>query len=230
MHDALLLFDIDGTLVHVAEEIAFVRAFADVFGEGVDARWPVGVTASDTSFIAAVVTRCTGQVATEAEVANVVERFVAHLDETVTTGLTPVRPVAGAREFVATCAARGPVAIATGCVEPSARLKLRHAGIEHHFGCGGFSTQEVNRAEIVQRAIHAAERHYGRRFAPSQIVSLGDGPWDVDAARALDLHFIGINERPRGREKLAAAGASFVVPDFTDDAAIWRAIAEFVAG
>lgn len=225
MNDLLLLFDIDGTLLHVAEEVAFVRAFQEIYGEGVDASWPEAVTASDSSFVAAIVERAVGRAATEAEVATVLARFVAHLEETVSTGLTPVRPVAGAKEFVARYATTVPIAIATGCVEPSARVKLRYAALDEHFLCGGYSSRESRRAEIVQRAIAAAERCYGRRFAPADIISFGDRSWDVEAARELQLQFVGINQSRRGREHLRREGATVVLNDFTDPAAIWNAIA-----
>jgi len=222
----LILFDIDGTLVHVAEEVAFASAFRELYGKGVDVSWPKDITASDTSFMAAVVERATGRQATADDVATVAACFVDHLEKGILSGALPLRAVSGASEFVATCAEVTSVAVATGCVEPSARLKLRHAGLGHHFPCGGFSTGERRRAEIVQRAIGAAERHYRRRFAPSQIVSIGDGPWDVEAARELGLRFVGINEDERGRARLARAGARVVLQDYTDSEAIRRAIDE----
>ncbi|MBI4514247.1 MAG: HAD family hydrolase [Deltaproteobacteria bacterium] len=224
MTELLLLFDIDGTLLQVAEEVAFAQAFREQYGDAVDARWPADVTVSDTNFIAAVIARTPGRAATDGEVANVIARFVHHLEHGVASGALPLRLVAGAAEFVAACAAVAPVAIATGCVEPSARLKLHHAGLARYFACGGFSTREQRRAEIVGRAIAAATQHYGRIFAPSQIVSFGDGPWDVEAAQELGLRFVGINESERGRARLARVGATVVLADYTDPAAIWAAL------
>jgi len=224
--EMLILFDVDGTLVHVAEEVAFASAFRELYGEGVDVSWPEDITASDTSFMAAVVERATGRQATPDDLATVAARFVDHLGKGILSGALSVRAVAGASEFVAACADVSSVAVATGCVEPSARLKLRHAGLDHHFPCGGFSTGEQRRSEIVLRAIEAAERHYRRRFVSSRIVSLGDGPWDVEAARELGLRFIGINESERGRARLARAGARVVLRDYADAAAIRRAIGE----
>ncbi|HUI27328.1 MAG TPA: HAD family hydrolase [Candidatus Kryptonia bacterium] len=230
MNDLLLLFDIDGTLLHVAEEVAFARAFQDLYGDGVDVSWPEAVTASDTSFVAAVIARAVGRTATDAEVAAVLARFVAHLEHTVASGLTPIRPVAGAKEFVAHCATTAPIAIATGCVEPSARVKLRHAQLDEHFPCGGFSVRETRRADIVQRAIAAAEEYYGRRFAPADVVSFGDRSWDVEAARELGLRFVGVSQSQRGRDRLRRDGAAVVLSDFIDHAEIWNAIAALRGG
>ncbi len=224
MKDMLVLFDIDGTLVHVAEEVAFAGAFRQLYGDGVDVSWPSDITASDTSFIAAVVERATGRRAAADELDEVVRCFVAHLERGIVSGALSLRAVAGAAGFVATCVRRAPIAVATGCVEPSARLKLRHAGLEPFFACGGFSTGERRRSEIVARAIRAAERHYDRRFAPAQVVSIGDGPWDVEAARDLGLRFIGINESERGRARLRRAGARLVLQDYADTAAMLRAV------
>jgi phosphoglycolate phosphatase-like HAD superfamily hydrolase len=230
LRDALVLFDIDGTLLHVAEEIAFVRAFHELYGDGVDASWPEQATASDCGYIRVVLSRTLRRPATDAEVDQLAARFVAHLEETVTSGIAPVRPVRGAAEFVAACAAGAPIGIATGCIEPSARLKLRHAQLDHHFPCGGYSLRETRRAEIVARAITAAERYYGRRFAPERVVSIGDGVWDVEVARELGLRFIGINERSRGRERLRQAGAEVVLDDFAAEAKLWEIVARLLDG
>jgi phosphoglycolate phosphatase len=219
----LLLFDIDGTLLHVAEEAAFARAFRELCGDDVDLSWPVDAAVSDISFISAVLQRAIGRVPSEGEIAAATDLFVRYLEEGITGGLLPVRTVRGAGGFLRACAGSA-VAIATGCVEPSARVKLRQAGFEGYFPCGGFSIGERRRAEILMRAIAAAEGQYDRRFAPADIVSFGDGPWDVQAAREAGVRFIGINESDHGRDRLRRAGASLVVSDFTDAAAIERAL------
>jgi phosphoglycolate phosphatase len=216
----LCLFDIDGTLVHVAEELAFAEAFQEQFGPTVDLSFTPGLLVSDTAYVHDVLSRAYGRAAAASEIAALLARFVALLDAHVASGAAPLRTVAGATPFLAALAVRAPLAISTGCVEPSARLKLRHAGLEQTFPCGGFSTGERSRTDIVRRAIAAAERCYATHF--DRVVLFGDGPWDPSSAREAEIEFIGINELERGRARLLDAGAAHVFADFADADAIFR--------
>jgi phosphoglycolate phosphatase-like HAD superfamily hydrolase len=217
------LFDVDGTLVHVAEELAFAQAFREQCGATVDLSFSPGLLVSDTAYIHDVLTRSYGRAAAAAEIDALVARFVAALDALTTSGDAPVRAVAGAHAFLEVLAPHAPVALSTGCVEPSARLKLRRVGLEAAFRCGGFSSAERSRADIVRRAIAAAEQTYATRF--ERAVLFGDGPWDIESAREAGIAFVGINEHERGRARLRAAGAEHVFADFTDAAAILRVLA-----
>ena len=224
MTSALLcLFDVDGTLVHVAEEIAFAQAFREQCGPAVDLSFTPGLVVSDTAYVHDVLTRAYRRPAAEAEIAALVARFVDLLERGAASGEAPVRAVRGATAFVDALGARAALALSTGCVEPSARLKLRLADLERAFPCGGFSTREQSRAEIVRRAIGAAEQCYAMRF--ERVVLFGDGPWDLTSARDTGIDFIGINEHERGRARLREAGAERVFADFTDVDSILRGLA-----
>jgi phosphoglycolate phosphatase-like HAD superfamily hydrolase len=220
----LCLFDVDGTLVHVAEELAFAQAFQEHCGPAVDLSFSPGLVVSDTAYVRDILARAHARSPTAAEVAALLARFVELLEAHTASGHTPLRTVAGAAPFIAALAGRVPLAVSTGCVEPSARFKLRHAGLDTAFPCGGFSTDEQSRAEIVRRAIGAAERCYATRFA--RTVLFGDGPWDLASAREADVEFIGINEHARGRARLRDAGATRIFADFVDADPILRLLAD----
>ena len=57
-----------------------------------------------------------------------------------------------------------------------------------------------------------------------QVVSVGDGPWDVRAAAELSLEFVGVG-RDGAAEQLRALGARCVLPDFLDHAGVMRSLA-----
>ena len=57
----------------------------------------------------------------------------------------------------------------------------------------------------------------------ARIVCIGDGVWDVRTAASLGLPCIGVGTAGRA-ERLAAAGATRVVPDFTDLEAVFNAL------
>ena len=80
---------------------------------------------------------------------------------------------------------------------------------------------DASRAD-TKRAIDAAELCYATRF--DRVVLFGDGPWDLTSAREAEIDFIGINEHPRGRDRLCDAGAEHVFPDFADVDAVLRVL------
>ncbi|MDX2171145.1 MAG: haloacid dehalogenase-like hydrolase [Deltaproteobacteria bacterium] len=224
MTDRLILFDIDGTLVHVAEEIAFARALHEHCGGPVDLGFAADMVISDDGYVRGVLRRA-GLDHGDAEVDAALARFVAHLRAAIAADESPVRPIAGAAALLDSLRANAvPLALATGCVEPSARAKLTAVGLHAHFPCGGFSHREQAREEILARAVASAAAHYGRRFAPPQVTYVGDGVWDIAAARAIGARFIGVNERPEGRDRLRAAGAEVVFSDYDDVAPVLQAL------
>lgn len=222
MENPLCLFDVDGTLVHVCEDIAFGEAFRALHGP-VDLSWVDEYMVSDAAFVDAVLRRA-GFAAGEAQRNAVLDRFVSVLRAGIEGGEFPVRPVSGASEFLTHLASSHPLALCTGCVEASARAKLAAVGLSDVFPCGGFSTGERNRAELLVRAIEAAESHYGRAFAPAGVVFFGDGPWDVEAAREVGVRFLGVNEHDKIRDWLREAGAHHVLSNYSDVSSVFAAL------
>lgn len=221
----LCLFDVDGTLVHIAEEVAFSEAFATLYGPGTDLSYDASITVSDTRYVGEVLRRILGRPPTGPEVRGLLAQFADVLERRVTTGALPVRAVRGASAFLDRLSASSALALSTGCIERSARLKLSRAGLNEHFRCGGFSVGERNRAEIIARAIAAAERAHGRRFPPADVILFGDGPWDLESAQMAGVRFIGINEDASAREALVTLGAATVFPDYTDHEGLHRGMA-----
>ncbi|MGH9769605.1 MAG: HAD family hydrolase, partial [Blastocatellia bacterium] len=105
-------------------------------------------------------------------------------------------------------------AIATGCWQPSAEMKLRAASINYEGVPGGFAEDGVARESIVGAAISRSRVSY-RRENFDRMVSVGDGVWDVRTAARLGLAFVGVGSGARA-EMLREAGARHVIPDFED--------------
>lgn len=72
----------------------------------------------------------------------------------------------------------------------------------------------LDRVDILRTAIGRAEQHYGQDTF-EQVVYVGDGVWDVRAAKALGIGFLGLaTDKKAGR--LVEEGASCVLPDLSD--------------
>jgi phosphoglycolate phosphatase len=116
--------------------------------------------------------------------------------------------------------------VLTGNVRPIAEVKLAAAGLTGHLdlGIGAYGESHEVRAELVHLARGNAARRYGTDFAGEQTVLVGDTELDVAAALATGARVVGVATGGTTADKLAAAGASAVLPDLSDTAATLAAI------
>ena len=113
----------------------------------------------------------------------------------------------GALALLAELRQRGvPVAIATGDWFESITFKLQAAGIPFDAVPIVTSSDFYSRADIIAEAIAKAGR------PREEAVYIGDGLWDLRAARKLGIPFIGVGYR---KEKLEAAGATHTLRDLS---------------
>ena len=139
---------------------------------------------------------------------------IESLDRALTAD--PSHQVPGASAMLARLREDGhTVAFATGCWEASARLKLTRSFIEVRDCCLVACDSEPDRVAILRSAMrHAAPRE--------RVLYVGDGPWDVQAARRLQLPFVGIDHDDSGR--LRGLGVGTVLRDFRDYRAFLAAV------
>lgn len=116
---------------------------------------------------------------------------------------------AGAADLLADIQARGlPWAIATGDWYETISFKLQAAGIQTADVPMATSSDHYSRSDILSTAIgRAGGKH-------EQAVYIGDGVWDLRAARQLGIPFIGCGAR---RDKLREAGAAHLLDSFHPD-------------
>ncbi|HVT15251.1 MAG TPA: HAD family hydrolase [Thermoanaerobaculia bacterium] len=215
----LVLFDVDGTLTQTVgvDEDCFARAFADAFGlGGVDCRCGLYEHCTDSWICREVLRRAWSRLPTEAEIECHRRRFLDLLAEA--HGEDPRRYAAmpGAARLLAALRAdpAWKVALATGCWRASAVFKLDAAGLEAAELPLAAADDAFSREEILAAAVARAAACYGQP-AFARIVAVGDGAWDVMAARRLGLPFVGVATGERA-ERLHHAGAGLVLRDFSD--------------
>lgn len=98
------------------------------------------------------------------------------------------------------------IGVATGNVAGGARLKLARAGLEHHFGFGGYGCDSPVRAELVACAARRAGAGAG-----DTVVVVGDTVLDVEAARANHALCVAVATGGDDRATLEASGADVVM-------------------
>lgn len=202
----LVVFDVDGTLTRTGEVEArvYAQAFAAVYRAPLPTTdWARYASPTDRGVAEEVVLRLGLD---PRHIPELQARFVAELRQALER--EGAGPVPGAERVLEGLERRGHTsALATGAWEGSARLKLAAAGIEvgHRVLVG--SDFHARREEIVREAV--------RRCAlGGRAVYVGDGPWDVQAARLLRLPFIGVDSEGTGA--LRRAGVEQVVASYLE--------------
>jgi phosphoglycolate phosphatase len=116
--------------------------------------------------------------------------------------------------------------VLTGNVRRMAEIKLGAAGLDGHLDleAGAYGDSHEVRSELVHLARGNAARRYGRSFAGTATVLVGDTPLDVAAARATGARAVAVATGGTSADKLAEAGADAVLPDLTDTPAVLSAI------
>ena len=219
MSKSLVIFDVDGTLTRTLKVDAdcFVRALAGGFGiSGINTDWSYYDNYTDSGIAAQIFREKLGHPPTPEEIACLVDRFIALLQEASSVQPELFQEIPGVAAALARLGTEGDwkIALATGCWLPSALYKLEHAGISVERIPLASADDSPIREEIVRLAISRSRRFYQTdRF--ERMVYVGDGVWDVKMSSELKIAFIGVADEEK-RKLLRAEGARHFLTDFRD--------------
>ena len=244
------LFDFDGTLslVRAGWEDVMIPMMVDALRAAPQAEGDDAITALVTEFVRALTGQQTivqfdrlaeeigrrgGRLDPEAFKAEYVERLAVQVDgrraalESGRVTTSDLR-VPGALEFVEALRARGVVCyLASGTDEPFVKSEAALLGLAPHmariWGALPGQGQPIKQAVVE----HIVREH---ALAPGEWISCGDGPAEIEYARAAGGVAIGVatDETERGpvnawkRDRLIATGAHLILPDFSAHAALTR--------
>ena len=211
----LVLFDIDGTLVHTggAGVKAFGKVFATEFGaqDGIERMKFAGRT--DVSLVREFF-GLHGIPATSANFERFFERYVHLLHHILAHSQTEECP--GVRALITELQALPEpplLGLLTGNVRLGAEIKLRHFGLWEHFETGGFADDDEDRNRIAGVAKYRGERVLGRKLVGEEIVVIGDTPLDIRCGRAIGAKVLAVATGGSHYEELEAHKPDWVVED-----------------
>jgi phosphoglycolate phosphatase-like HAD superfamily hydrolase len=225
----LVVFDVDGTLTDTNEidGICFTRALQLEFGTPeISLDWQRYSHSTDAGISTEILTESLGRPPSITDLERAKSRFLTLLKEAHERNPNDFNEIPGARNILGQLRSHvdWKIAIATGCWMESAILKLQNAGIPADFPFASCD-KLISRDEIISDAITRAKLDYDCRDF-SSVVYVGDGIWDVNAARALGIGFIGIS--PNGkRSRLEKAGARFILNSFQPASAFLKILREW---
>lgn len=217
---AIILFDIDGTLLDCAGagRRAMVLAFGKAAGrpDAVDKIVFGGMT---DRAIARLGLSEIGAEVDEAGIDAVISAYRAFLEEELPK-TERFRVHDGALELVELAHATGhAVGLGTGNVRDGARLKLERAGVWHRFDFGGFGCDAEARDVLLSIGRARGAERLRCDAQSSETLVIGDTPRDVHAAHAIGAKCLAVTTGRFDRQQLSDAGADRVVASLSEPAA-----------
>lgn len=217
----LVLFDIDGTLLHCGRQVGtmFVGALREVFGEyGSLANFSFG--GKTDPMIVHELVGATGRPADEihAGMDAVRDRYLDRLDRELDPAGMKVLP--GVQELLERLAQRDDLLIGllTGNWSRGAAIKLGRFGLEGYFRLGAYGEDARDRRGLVPVAMRRAEALVGRAYPPEQVLIVGDTVLDVDCARQAGALCAAVATGWTSADALREAGADWVFADLHEAA------------
>ncbi len=213
----LIIFDVDGTLIHSErrDSLCFATAYEEVFGrEFPTIDWRQYPHVTDTVIFETVMDGHFHRKPTEQELQDFHELYLQKLISSRKENPQFFKEVPGARLLVEHLSDQEDItlAIATGGWKVPAEIKLEHVGIAADLMPISAADGQYNREDILRTAIQLTDKS---AHDYHRIVYIGDAIWDVATTRNLNMNFIGIRYR-HDHEVLLEVGASHVVSDYLD--------------
>lgn len=192
----LVLFDIDGTLIHTnrAGVTAFERTFASEFGIPGGTAGIRFAGRTDTGIVRDMFVKH-GIEARPENFRRFFEAYLFWLDH-ILAGSTRGGLFPGVLDFIRDSAAldRPPVVgLLTGNIRLGAEIKLRHFQVWDLFTLGAFGDEDEDRNRLAAIARERGSRHAGRSLAGEEILVIGDTPHDIACGRAIGARVLAVS-------------------------------------
>jgi len=220
MNPALILFDIDGTLLLSGRAglRAMTRAFADTFGI-TDAFRGESFGGRTDSYLVSKALRAAGLPDTAEQHERFRETYIPLLAEEIQhpgTGHKGLMP--GARELLEALEDHHHLhlALLTGNYREAAEVKLQHFELWDFFEWGAFSDDAADRNELVPVARRRAETYDIPVEAIDRVIVIGDTPFDIECARVAGAKSIAVATGGFTVDQLKEFGADDVLQDLSD--------------
>jgi phosphoglycolate phosphatase-like HAD superfamily hydrolase len=221
---ALVLFDIDGTLLLSggAGVRSMALAFEDVFGTR-DAFAGISIAGRTDTYLVSLALQRAGIPDTASAHAQFRERYLEILGREIhhqgshQRGLMP-----GVRELLDELARDENChkALLTGNYELAAHIKLSHFAVDGFFTWGAFGEDSDDRGELARLAVQRAAQRGVPSAARANVVVIGDTPHDIACARAIAARVVAVATGGYSEQQLQSHGADFVTADLSATADI----------
>ena len=211
----IILFDIDGTILRTngAGTRAANRAFEILYGisEAMTRIDAAGKT--DPIILKEIFLNELNRDYSQDEARELYKLYIPFLEEETGKSETTVMP--GIPELLNNLSQRDDLilGVATGNIEQGAWIKLRSAGLDHHFRFGGFGSDSHSREELILKALERARNHLDDNLDISNSFVIGDTPFDINHGRAAGTVTIAVATGGYSRSQLQEHNPDYLFDD-----------------
>jgi phosphoglycolate phosphatase-like HAD superfamily hydrolase len=221
----ILLWDLDGTLVHGKRYGVFkdytVPMLEAVFGTAGSLR---GMIVSGMTDLQIVEESLRDKGITRAHInarkEELLRCYMEQMKRATGNGNQIIEAMPGAREVLQRIEEhpRYQSALLTGNIEPAAHLKVEITGLAQFFRLpGAFGDDSFDRRDLPALAAQRINKHLGADFQPEQFIVIGDTPNDIACARHFGARVLAVaTGRIHSAEDLAAREPDALLPDLLD--------------
>jgi phosphoglycolate phosphatase-like HAD superfamily hydrolase len=221
----LLLFDIDGTLLHAngTGRTAVERALSDLCGSPISTEGVVFSGKTDP------------QIMREILEANGVERTPSLIDDALsvyeatahaTFDPDTVDRLPGTAHLLDRLASLGTLylGLLTGNIESMAYKKLTAVALDHHFAFGAFGSDHADRRRLPSVAVQRAQHHTGHTFREGDVAIIGDTEHDIHCGQGIGAFSVAVCTGRFTRHELAPHEPDVLLDDLSDADAFISAV------
>ncbi|MBI2214055.1 MAG: haloacid dehalogenase-like hydrolase [Acidobacteria bacterium] len=203
----LVLFDIDGTILRddgVARE-AYAVALREIYGHERSLR-PYDFSGLTDPQITRIVLGDAGYSSDEisSKIDALWEVYLREMRSRISGQRVRLMPGVVALLELLEGEGDAVLGLLTGNIEPGARIKLGSHELNGYFPFGAFGSDSAVRAELPPIAALRAAEHTGLRFAPCDVVIIGDSVHDIRCAVPYEATSIAVPTGPTPAEALIA--------------------------
>lgn len=215
----LVLFDIDGTLIHAGG--AAIRAVNKAFGaqydikDAMDGIRPDGKT--DPLILREMFRNNLNRDCLSGEVSSIYGSYLIYLEEELRRQNT-IAVLSGISQLLEALSSRDDLklGVATGNIEEGAWIKLRYSGLDPYFEFGAFGSDSEDRSEIIRIAVERGEKILNNAAAFDNVFVVGDTPFDIIHGRAAGATVFAVATGSYSLKDLAKYDPDYLFENFSD--------------
>lgn len=215
----MLLFDIDGTLIHSggAGKRAMERSFEKVYGFQNGLRDIHLMGRTDPSILKQALDGH-GLAWQAGDVQRFQEHYFVFLDEELAFPNPNKRLCPGIQSLLSVLHEKPDftLGLLTGNWRHGAILKLRSFGVDGYFPFGAFADDSADRNKLVPFALDRFKKRHGTDISNKDVYVIGDTPMDIHCAQPYAVRTVAVATGVHTPEQLAAEKPDFLFPDFLE--------------
>jgi len=221
----LLLFDIDGTLLHAngTGRTAVEQALSDLCGCPISTESVVFSGKTDPQIMREIL-EANGVEHTPSLVDDALSVYEATAHATFDPDAVDRLP--GTAHLLDRLASLGTLylGLLTGNIESIAYKKLTAVALDHHFAFGAFGSDHADRRRLPSVAVQRAKHHTGRTFREGDVAIIGDTEHDIRCGQGIGAFSVAVCTGRFTRHELAPHEPDVLLDDLSDADAFISAV------